>query len=114
GQILMKLVRFGQAGSERPGIVDSEGTVRDLTRIVTDIDAAILAPQELDRLRTVDLKTLPPVPGAVRLGACVARPGKFICIGLNYADHAKETGAPIPAEPVVFMKATSAVCGPSE
>jgi 2,4-diketo-3-deoxy-L-fuconate hydrolase len=108
----MKLVRFGQAGSERPGIVDSEGTVRDLTRIVTDIDAAILAPQELDRLRTVDLKTLPPVPGAVRLGACVARPGKFICIGLNYADHAKETGAPIPAEPVVFMKATSAVCGP--
>jgi 2,4-didehydro-3-deoxy-L-rhamnonate hydrolase len=110
----MKLVRFGQAGSEHPGIVDSEGAVRDLTHIVTDIGAAILAPQGLDRLRALDLKTLPRVQDAVRLGPCVTRPGKFVCIGLNYADHAKETGAPIPAEPVVFLKATSAVCGPDD
>ncbi len=101
-------------GAERPGILDCDGSIRDLGGIVDDIDGAALAPRRLQELAALHLETLPKVPGAIRIGPCVARPGKFICIGLNYADHAAETGAPVPTEPVVFMKATSAVCGPND
>jgi 5-carboxymethyl-2-hydroxymuconate isomerase len=110
----MKLLRYGTSGSERPGILDGAGSIRDLGGIVGDIDGAALAPGRLRELAALNLETLPKVPGAIRIGPCVARPGKFICIGLNYADHAAETGAPVPTEPVVFMKATSAVCGPND
>jgi 2,4-diketo-3-deoxy-L-fuconate hydrolase len=110
----MKLLRYGTSGSERPGILDGAGSIRDLGGIVGDIDGAALAPGRLRELAALNLETLPKVPGAIRIGPCVARPGKFICIGLNYADHAAETGAPVPSEPVVFMKATSAVCGPND
>ena len=107
----MKLVRYGAAGAERPGLIDSEGRIRDLSGVVADIDGndAVIA-----RIATADLSALPVVEGQPRLGPCVARPGKFLCIGLNYADHATETGVEIPAEPVLFSKATSAVSGPND
>jgi 2,4-didehydro-3-deoxy-L-rhamnonate hydrolase len=108
----LKLVRYGSVGGERPGLVDSNGVIRDLTQYVSDIDSRTLVPQTLDRLRALDRKNLPAVAADVRLGPCVARPGKMICIGLNYADHAAETGAVIPDEPVVFLKATSSLSGP--
>jgi 2,4-didehydro-3-deoxy-L-rhamnonate hydrolase len=110
----MKLLRYGSAGRERPGMVDSSGAVRDLSAVVNEIDGATLSPRELKRLRALDVESLPLVGDVERLGACVARPGKFICIGLNYADHAAETGAAVPEEPVVFLKATSAVSGPND
>jgi 5-carboxymethyl-2-hydroxymuconate isomerase len=110
----MKLLRFGPAGEERPGILDSNGRIRDLSEVVSDIDGSILGPDALDRLRRVDIANFPLVADDVRLGPCVARPGKFICIGLNYADHAAETNVPVPDEPVVFMKATSALSGPND
>jgi 2,4-diketo-3-deoxy-L-fuconate hydrolase len=110
----MKLLRHGLVGSERPGILDSNGIVRDLSGVVDDIDGAALTPMVLSRLRALDLRSLPIVSDHDRLGACVSRPGKFICIGLNYADHAAETGAAVPTEPVVFLKATSAVSGPND
>jgi len=110
----MKLLRYGSVGSERPGILDSNGVVRDLSDVVDDIDGAAISPMGLARLRALDLGSLPIVSDHERLGACVSRPGKFICIGLNYADHAAETGAAVPTEPVVFLKATSAVSGPND
>lgn len=110
----MKLVRYGQSGAERPGILDRNGAIRDLSGVVRDIDGSALTPQRLRELQGLNVETLPLVQGAVRLGACVARPGKFLCIGLNYADHAAETGAAIPAEPIIFMKATSALSGPND
>ena len=110
----MKLVRWGQPGSERPGIVDRQGRVRDLTGHVADISGGSLAPAALESLRKLDLGSLPLVAPGGRLGACVAGVGKFICIGLNFADHARETGAVPPVEPVVFMKATSAIAGPDD
>jgi 2,4-diketo-3-deoxy-L-fuconate hydrolase len=110
----MKLLRYGSAGRERPGMVDSSGAVRDLGAVVNEIDGATLSPSELKRLRALDVESLPLVSNVERLGACVARPGKFICIGLNYADHAAETGVAVPEEPVVFLKATSAVSGPND
>ena len=110
----MKLLRFGPVGEERPGILDGEGKIRDLSSIVDDIDGTLLGAAMLDWLRGIDLAALPVVSEGVRLGPCVARPGKFVCIGLNYADHAAETGAAIPDEPVVFMKATSALSGPDD
>jgi 2,4-diketo-3-deoxy-L-fuconate hydrolase len=110
----MKLLRHGSAGRERPGMVDSSGAVRDLSAVVNEIDGAALSPRELKRLRALDVESLPLVGNVERLGACVARPGKFICIGLNYADHAAETGVAVPEEPVVFLKATSAVSGPND
>jgi 5-carboxymethyl-2-hydroxymuconate isomerase len=110
----MKLVRYGAVGREQPGIVDRSGTVRDLTSVVNDIDGAAISPSGLARLRALDLESLPAATGVERLGPCVARPGKFICIGLNYADHAAETGAEVPKEPVLFLKATSAVSGPND
>jgi 2-keto-4-pentenoate hydratase/2-oxohepta-3-ene-1,7-dioic acid hydratase in catechol pathway len=108
----MKLLRYGDAGAERPGILDSTGQIRDLSAIVPDISGPSLSPQTLDRLRQTDHSTLPVVTGNPRVGPCVFGVGKFICIGLNYSDHAAESGAPVPAEPIVFMKATSAISGP--
>ncbi len=108
----MKLVRYGSVGSERPGLMDAAGRLRDLSDHVEDISATTLAPAVLARLRAIDPSTLPLVPGSPRLGACVAGSGKFVCIGLNYTDHAAEAGMVLPSEPVVFMKATSAICGP--
>ena len=108
----MKLCRYGPLGREKPALVDAEGKLRDLSGVVQDISPDTLAPAGLARLRQLDPSTLPPVEGDPRLGACVAHVGKFVCIGLNYRDHADETGASYPAEPVVFMKATSAVAGP--
>jgi len=110
----MKLLRYGNAGSERPGLLDSNGKLRDLSAHVTDIDGDTLQPATLDALRQLDPHSLPLVSGEPRLGACVARSGKFICIGLIYADHAAETGAEIPKEPVVFSKWTSAIVGPND
>ena len=110
----MKLLRFGEKGQERPGLLDDNGELRDLSAVVTDIAGQALSPESLNRLRDIDPASLPRVPGSPRLGACVGQVGKFICIGLNYADHAAETGAPIPAEPVVFGKWTSAIVGPND
>ncbi|UOM33248.1 fumarylacetoacetate hydrolase family protein [Acuticoccus sp. I52.16.1] len=109
----MKLLRIGEPGHEKPAILDSEGTARDLSGIVDDIAGDVLTPEGLERLRGVDPATLPALP-AGRIGPCVGAIGKFICIGLNYADHAAESGMAVPTEPVMFMKATSAVCGPND
>ncbi len=114
----MKLVRFGAAGQEKPGLLDARGSVRDLSGLVTDIGPDLLRPDRLDALRRLDFEALPLVAGTaqqdLRLGPCVARPGKFICIGLNYADHAAESGMALPAEPVVFGKWTSCISGPDD
>jgi 2-keto-4-pentenoate hydratase/2-oxohepta-3-ene-1,7-dioic acid hydratase in catechol pathway len=110
----MKLLRFGEPGRERPGLLDASGAVRDLSSAVADLDGAALSPASLARLAALDPASLPLAPADARLGPCVARPGKFICIGLNYADHARETGKEPPPEPIVFMKATSAFCGPND
>ncbi|MGA2365920.1 MAG: fumarylacetoacetate hydrolase family protein [Steroidobacteraceae bacterium] len=110
----MKLLRYGSAGSERPGIVDSSGVVRDLSAVVNDITGATISPESLQRLRAVKLSNLPEVRGAERLGPCIGAPGKFVAIGLNYADHAAETGATPPKEPIIFMKANSALSGPND
>lgn len=108
----MKLTRFGQPGAEKPGIFDNDGTLRELSAHVADINPALLA--DLSVLDGIDIGSLPVVPGKPRLGPCVAGTGKFICIGLNYSDHAAETGNPIPTEPIVFMKASSAIVGPDD
>ncbi|NKJ44117.1 fumarylacetoacetate hydrolase family protein [Novosphingobium sp. SG720] len=110
----MKLLRYGNPGAERPGLLDAEGAVRDLSGHVADIDGSALDPATLDRLRALDPANLPLVAAPGRLGACVAKVGKFVCIGLNYSDHAAETGATVPPEPVAFMKATSSICGPND
>jgi 2,4-diketo-3-deoxy-L-fuconate hydrolase len=110
----MKLLRFGERGRERPGLLDHRGRIRDLSAVVGDIAGDTLAPEGLARLRALDPESLPLVEGDPRIGACIGRVGKFICIGLNYSDHAAETGATVPTEPVVFGKWTSAVCGPND
>lgn len=110
----MKLLRYGELGNEKPGILDHNGEIRDLSAYVEDIEGATLSADSLTQIKQLDLSTLPIVDGSPRLGACVNRIGKFICIGLNYADHAKETGSRIPEQPIIFMKATSAVCGPND
>ena len=109
----MKLVRYGVKGAEKPGIVDVTGRIRDLSAVVAGINGQVLA-HELDKIRGLDLETLPLVEEGVRYGACVGNIGKFICIGLNYSDHAAETGAAIPDEPIVFNKWTSAIVGPND
>ena len=109
----MKLVRYGVKGAEKPGIVDVTGRIRDLSAVVADINGQVLA-HELDNIRALDLETLPLVEEGGRYGACVGNIGKFICIGLNYSDHAAETGAAIPEEPIVFNKWTSAIVGPND
>ena len=110
----MKLLRFGPHGQEKPGLLDATGTLRDLSGIVDDIAGNVLSDAFLAKLRDVDPATLPAVSGQPRIGPCVGRVGKFVCIGLNYADHAAESGLPVPAEPVVFNKWTSAICGPND
>ena len=110
----MKLLRVGAKGAEKPAILDADGTIRDLTGIVGDIGGETLTPEGLARIRATDIGVLPKLDAGQRIGPCVANVGKFICIGLNYADHAAETGAPIPAEPIIFMKATSAIIGPND
>ncbi|UXL37458.1 fumarylacetoacetate hydrolase family protein [Pseudomonas fragi] len=110
----MKLLRYGEKGQERPALLDNNGQLRDLSAVVTDIAGDTLSPQSIARLQDIDPSTLPLVEGSPRIGACVGQVGKFICIGLNYADHAAETGAAIPAEPVVFSKWTSAIVGPND
>ena len=109
----MKLLRFGERGHEKPGILDGD-TIRDLSGVVDDIGGAVLSDAGLMKIASADLAALPEVPAGTRLGPCVAGTGKFICIGLNYADHAAESGLEVPPEPVIFMKATSAICGPND
>ena len=110
----MKLLRYGDKGQERPALLDNNGQLRDLSAVVADIAGQTLSPESIARLQDIDPSTLPLVEGSPRIGACVGQVGKFICIGLNYADHAAETGAAIPAEPVVFSKWTSAIVGPND
>jgi ureidoglycolate lyase/2,4-diketo-3-deoxy-L-fuconate hydrolase len=110
----MKLLRYGPADQEKPGMLDRDGKIRDLSGMVRDIDGETLTPASLDRLRRVDPASLPPVSGNPRLGPCVGRVPKFLAIGLNYRAHAAEAGAAIPSEPVIFMKATSCICGPND
>jgi ureidoglycolate lyase len=110
----MKLLRYGQIGSEKPGVLGSDGQIRDLSGLITDIDASVLSDQALQKLRDADFSKLPVVSGDPRIGACVGNIGKMICIGLNYSDHAAETGATPPPEPIIFMKVNSAICGPND
>src|SRR5262250_3855215 len=110
----MKLVRYGAAGREKPGIVDGGGRIRDLSGMVPDIAGEALAPKSLAKLAKVNADTLPPVHGNPRIGSCVGRVGNFIAIGLNYADHAAEAGLQVPQEPIIFNKAPSCICGPND
>ena len=110
----MKLIRHGKPGEERPGLIDAAGRMRDLGEIVLDIAGEALASDYLEKLAALDAEALPLVPAGTRLGPCVGRVGKFICVGLNYADHAAESGMEVPSEPVLFFKATSAICGPDD
>ena len=114
----MKLLRYGPKGQEKPGLLDADGVVRDLSGVIADVAGAALLPESIARLKAIDTATLPKVPGTpqkdLRLGPCVGAIGKFICIGLNYADHAAETGAAIPKEPIIFNKWTSAITGPDD
>jgi 2,4-didehydro-3-deoxy-L-rhamnonate hydrolase len=110
----MKLVRFGAAGAEKPGIIDAQGKIRDLTGHVSDFSGAILDPAALAKLSKIDTASLPLAPAGVRLGPPIAGTRNFIAIGLNYADHAKETGQELPAEPILFNKAATCICGPND
>ncbi|WP_454760297.1 fumarylacetoacetate hydrolase family protein [Caulobacter segnis] len=110
----MKLLRFGPIGQEKPGVLDAQNRIRDLSGVVADIGGETLSDEGLAKLRALDLESLPLAPDGVRYGACVAGVSKFLCIGLNYADHAAESGLPIPDEPVLFSKFTSAICGPND
>ena len=110
----MKLVRFGQPGSEKPGILDAQGTIRDLTGVVPDIGGKFLEAESLAKLRKLDTSKLPAAPAGVRLGACVGGARNFYAVGLNYVDHAKETNSPIPKEPILFNKATSCIVGAND
>jgi len=110
----MKLLRYGNPGQEKPGMLDQNGTIRDLSNIVEDIAGEVLLPEGLEKLKNLDPGSLPTIEGSPRMGACVSGIGKFICIGLNYSDHAEETGAKVPPEPIIFSKATSAVSGPND
>ncbi|MFY0691881.1 MAG: fumarylacetoacetate hydrolase family protein [Paracoccaceae bacterium] len=110
----MKLVRYGEAGAEKPGLIDADGTLRDLSGEIDDISGSMLGDADLDKLRALDPATLPAVPGTPRFGPCVSDIGKFLCIGLNFSDHAEETGLPIPDHPILFLKANSAIVGPDD
>ncbi len=110
----MKLLRYGDTGQEKPGMLDAEGRIRDLSRVIADLTGDALLPTSIDRLRGLDPELLPLVEGEPRIGPCVGGVGKFVCIGLNYADHAAESGLEVPPEPVIFMKATSAINGPND
>lgn len=110
----MKLLRYGEPGREKPGLLDASGAIRDLSGIVSDIAGEALSPEGLARIAALDHATLPLVQGAPRLGPAVSPTRNFVCVGLNYADHAAETGSPIPKEPILFLKSLSAVCGPND
>ncbi|MFT0892705.1 fumarylacetoacetate hydrolase family protein [Pseudochelatococcus sp. G4_1912] len=110
----MKLLRYGPVGAEKPGMLDQNGNIRDLSGVIDDVAGAVLNPASLAKLGTIDPETLPLVSGSPRLGPCVTGTGKYICIGLNYSDHAAETGATVPPEPIIFMKASSAIVGPND
>ncbi|GAB4363248.1 MAG: fumarylacetoacetate hydrolase family protein [Kiloniellaceae bacterium] len=110
----MKLLRYGAKGQEKPGLVDRKGTLRDLSAHIADLSGSALLPESLDKLKKIDPESLPAVEGQPRLGPCVGNVGKFVAIGLNYADHAAESGVDVPKEPVIFMKATSSLCGPND
>jgi 2,4-didehydro-3-deoxy-L-rhamnonate hydrolase len=110
----MKLLRYGPAGQEKPGILDSAGKIRDLSAVITDLDAEAISDQGLARLSALDRNTLPLVGGTPRIGVPLSRVGKFLCIGLNYSDHAAESGMPVPKEPILFMKANSSISGPND
>jgi 2-keto-4-pentenoate hydratase/2-oxohepta-3-ene-1,7-dioic acid hydratase in catechol pathway len=110
----MKLVRYGPAGKEKPGLIDADGNLRDLSRKVQDIDAEALSPAGLKEIARLDVRRLPQVKGRQRLGPCVATPSKFVAIGLNFIDHAKETGSPIPENPIVFFKSETCIVGPND
>ncbi|ARU86798.1 fumarylacetoacetate hydrolase family protein [Pseudomonas sp. M30-35] len=110
----MKLLRYGNPGQERPGLLDAQGRIRDLSQHINDVGGDTLSTQNLTLLASLSIESLPLVEGSQRIGPCVANVGKFICIGLNYSDHAAETGATVPPEPIVFMKATSSICGPND
>jgi 2-keto-4-pentenoate hydratase/2-oxohepta-3-ene-1,7-dioic acid hydratase in catechol pathway len=110
----MKLLRYGPPGRERPGLLDAHGRIRDLSSAISDLRGEALLPESMARLRQIDAGTLPLVEGTPRLGSCVTGIGKFICVGLNYSDHAAESGMTVPAEPIIFMKATSCVSGPND
>ena len=110
----MKLLRFGEMGQEKPGILDSNGKIRDLSGHISDINGETIGEDGLNKISSIDQMSLPIVPEGIRLGACVGSIGKFLCIGLNYSDHAAESGMPVPKEPILFSKATSAVVGPND
>ena len=110
----MKLVRFGASGTEQPGLIDDLGNLRDLSSIIDDVEGKSITPKSLEKLRDLDLELLPIVPPGARLGPCVSNVGKIICIGLNYSDHAAESGMDVPDEPVIFFKATSSITGPND
>ncbi len=110
----MKLIRYGEPNQERPGLLDNFGKLRDLSQVIPDLTGEYLLPDSIQRLRELDVNGLPEVKGNPRIGPCVSQIGKFICIGLNYSDHAAESGMQVPPEPVIFFKATSAVCGPND
>ena len=110
----MKLLRYGPKGAEKPGLLDANNQIRDLSSIIPDLTGDTVDPGTMARLSALDTDTLPPVEGTPRIGPCIGNVGKFVCIGLNYSDHAKETGSPIPSEPIVFMKATSSINGPDD
>jgi 2-keto-4-pentenoate hydratase/2-oxohepta-3-ene-1,7-dioic acid hydratase in catechol pathway len=110
----MKLLRYGQPGQEKPGVLVGDSEIRDLSNMISDLAGESLLPQSIEKLRNTDLSRLPVVAGGTRIGPCVAGVGKFVCIGLNYSDHAAEAGMAMPAEPVIFMKATSSICGPDD
>jgi len=110
----MKLLRFGAAGAEKPGLLDPDGVIRDLSAVIEDFNPDTISDATFTKIAALDPKNLPAVSGNPRIGACVAKPGKFICIGLNYSDHAAEAGMQVPPEPIIFFKATSAVCGPND
>ena len=110
----MKLLRYGPVGGEKPGLLDSDNVIRDLSGVIPDVGGDVLLPESLARLRQIDPATLPKVDGTPRIGPCVASVGKFICVGLNYSDHAAESGMAVPSEPIIFMKATSSIVGPND
>ena len=108
----MKLLRYGPSGAEKPGLLDADGAIRDLSGVVHDIARDTLLPESLEKLRKLEPQTLPRVSGNPRIGPCIGQVGKFICVGLNYSDHAAESGMAVPIEPIIFMKATSSIIGP--
>ncbi|MED5406356.1 MAG: fumarylacetoacetate hydrolase family protein [Pseudomonadota bacterium] len=110
----MKLLRYGPVGEEKPGVLDQDGTIRDLSSVIDDVNGGTLSPESIEQLSGIEPGSLPAVTAEPRLGTCVGNIGKFVCIGLNYSDHAKESGMPIPTEPIVFMKATSCISGPND